>query len=74
MSAFKCPFCGTESRHPDDVQERYCSVCDVFVDDVRTASDAVGRGDLPAGDLERLAAGTGFSVDGIQRALRESRE
>lgn len=73
MSGFTCPFCQTTTTHPVDVAERYCPVCSVFVDQVSEAADAVGRGELSEADLLRLAAGTGFTVPGIQRALREGR-
>ena len=33
MSAFVCPYCGAESHNPNDVRERYCGRCHVFVDD-----------------------------------------
>jgi hypothetical protein len=32
---FTCPFCGTVSHNPNDVRERYCGRCHVFVIDVR---------------------------------------
>jgi hypothetical protein len=69
MAKFTCPFCATSTRHPHDVRERYCPVCHVFVDLVAEAAAAVRCGDLPPEGLIRLAAGTGFTVDGIQRAL-----
>ena len=32
-AAFKCPRCGAVSFNPNDLRERYCGACDVFVDD-----------------------------------------
>jgi hypothetical protein len=59
---FTCKFCGTTTRHPDDVSERYCPVCHVFVEDVVRATEELGDA-----LLERLVAGTGFTVPRIQR-------
>jgi hypothetical protein len=73
VTTFTCPFCGTTTGHPEDVAERYCSVCNVFADDVGRAADAVERGELSQADLERLTAGTGFTVPRIQRALGDER-
>lgn len=69
-----CPVCGTELRHPDDVRENYCPRCHVFLDDLKVAVDAVECGDLTQADLERLTAGTGFTVPHIQRALQDGRQ
>lgn len=30
---FVCPRCGAESFNPNDIRERYCGRCHVFVDD-----------------------------------------
>jgi hypothetical protein len=30
-----CPFCGLTSYNPNDVKQRYCGRCHVFLDDVR---------------------------------------
>lgn len=40
---FTCPFCGMTSRHPQDVAERYCGSCHVFVDDVEERRSFEGR-------------------------------
>jgi hypothetical protein len=66
-----CPICWTELRHPDDVRERYCPRCHIFLDDVKAAVDAMERGELTEADIERLTAGTGFTVPRIQRALQD---
>jgi hypothetical protein len=71
--SFTCPLCSTTTWHPDDVAERYCPECHAFPDDVRAAVTAEARGDLDRAELERLTAGTGFSVPGIQRALGDRR-
>jgi hypothetical protein len=31
--AFRCPRCGAVSYNPNDIRERYCGRCHVFVDD-----------------------------------------
>lgn len=31
--SFVCPRCGAESFNPNDISERYCGRCHVFVDD-----------------------------------------
>lgn len=69
MSGFTCPLCGATTTHPPDVAERYCPRCHQFPELLRSASEAVDRGDLSDGELERLAAGTGFTVPAIQRAF-----
>jgi hypothetical protein len=40
-SPFTCPFCGVISHNSNDVDQRYCGRCHVFVDDVLGASVAV---------------------------------
>jgi ribosomal protein S27AE len=32
--SFTCPRCGWVSHHPQDVTERYCGHCHVFLDDL----------------------------------------
>lgn len=32
---YTCPWCGTTSRHPDDVANKYCARCHEFEDDRR---------------------------------------
>lgn len=41
MLIFECPFCHNESRHPQDIKERYCPRCQVFVDDVLEATPSL---------------------------------
>lgn len=38
-----CPFCKRTSYHRMDEEQRYCSFCDVFIDDVLTSSTSVRR-------------------------------
>jgi hypothetical protein len=33
MSGFTCPFCGLVSHNANDMRERYCVRCHLFVDD-----------------------------------------
>jgi uncharacterized Zn finger protein (UPF0148 family) len=70
MTEPTCPLCKTPLRHPDDVRDNYCPRCHIFIDFVGEVVDAVSAGDLTDADLERLTAGTGFTVPRIQRALR----
>ncbi len=35
LVGFTCPFCGAVSHNPNDVRERYCVRCHVFIGDVR---------------------------------------
>lgn len=72
MSAsYTCPICGTTTTHPVDVAEHYCPRCHQFEDVTRDAVVAYEHGDLRREDLERLTAGTGFTVPRLQRALGE---
>jgi hypothetical protein len=39
---FTCPFCGAVSHNPNDLDQRYCGRCHVFVDDAITLRDETG--------------------------------
>lgn len=71
MTGYACPICGMTTLRPEDVAERYCPWCHQFEDVTRAAVDAYEHGDLRREELERLTAGTGFTVPHIQRALGE---
>jgi hypothetical protein len=71
--SFSCPLCHTTTWHPSDVAERYCPECHAFPDDVRVTVRANQRRELGDAELERLTAGTGFTVPRIQRALGDRR-
>lgn len=40
-SAFSCPLCHKVSHNENDVRERYCGNCRVFVDDVLQSAPSV---------------------------------
>jgi hypothetical protein len=39
-SKFRCPRCGAVSYNPNDLRERYCGRCHVFVDDQASNENA----------------------------------
>ena len=41
--SFICPRCGAESFNPNDIRERYCGRCHVFVDDAAEEPKKRGR-------------------------------
>lgn len=45
--SFVCPRCGAESWNVNDVANRYCGRCHVFVDD-----EAIDTSDIPEADEE----------------------
>lgn len=77
--AFTCPFCGGVSHNPNDLAERYCVRCHVFVSDVLDASPVVRRAMArfcrrlaevrpdQAEQLLRTAAGWEYGIGGGQQ-------
>lgn len=39
---FTCPFCSSISHNPNDLEQRYCARCSVFVDDAITRREKHG--------------------------------
>jgi hypothetical protein len=47
VESFTCPFCGAVSPNPNDIAQRYCVRCHVFVDDEEATYLAIIHGQLP---------------------------
>lgn len=43
---FICPKCNRVSHNPNDVAEKYCGACHLFVDEMATGSLGKGRGEM----------------------------
>ena len=53
--SFRCPRCGAVSYNPNDIRERYCGRCHVFVDDLCEAGARASVVDRQ-GLMTRIAA------------------
>lgn len=60
---FTCPFCGAVSHNPNDLAQRYCGRCHVFVDDEETTYLAIIHGRLRP-DKASYKAGVGAHTAG----------
>lgn len=59
-SSFRCPVCGTTSRHPEDVWHGYCGACHAFTG---VHVSRIAAGSAPGGFYSRVATVSGHLLD-----------